>query len=445
MYALDLEVRNIKRLAHLQLSFGRDDGGPKMWTVLVGENGTCKTTILQAIAMAAVGAERSNQLADVPGLQDLRADIDQRSSITARFTLGKRRHDARDYPEAAQTAKPARPARPPIIHSELKLARDESTVTGFSAYGHHPRPGQFDLLRTVRARNTRDWFVAGYGVDRFLPRPMSVEKFDDPILARMGPLFGKNRLVGTGFADLLDDPLQFVKLLNEALVLSGLLPGVENLELRGRGGVSTSVKLLESHRFDFRFGDKWLRLPATWLSQGYQSTIAWIADILGHFLLERPGESDLSLEDFEGLVLVDELDLHLHPRWQSRLVASLKAVFPNVQFIATTHSPLVLTGLRAEEVIILRSGENGDIEALTVPDEPALLTGSELLYDFFDTGASQSPTNEKLQQYGFLVGNPYRSDEDDQRMEALRKELELAGINPGWTPVERLKRHASGS
>ncbi|MCU0697693.1 MAG: AAA family ATPase [Myxococcaceae bacterium] len=439
MYVLDLDVRRIKRLAHLELSFRQDDGSPRMWTVFVGENGTCKTTLLQAIGMAAVGAERSNQLADVPGLKDLRADLNERSSITAEFTLGSRGHGSREYPEHSKAA------RPPLIHSELNLARDESTVTGFSAYGHRPKPSQFDLLRTVRARNTPDWFVAGYGVDRFLPRPMSVEKFDDPILARMGPLFGKNRLVGTGFADLLDDPLHFVKLLNEALIRSTLLPGVANLELRGRGGVSSSSKLLESHRFDFKFGDSWLRLPATWLSQGYQSTIAWIADILGHFMLERPGETDLALEDLEGLVLIDELDLHLHPRWQSSLVASLKRVFPNVQFVATTHSPLVLTGLRADEVIILRSAENGDIHAMPAPDEPAQLTGSELLYDFFDAGASQSPANEKLQQYGFLVGNPYRSDEDEVQMEALRRELEQAGINPGWTPVERLKRHVSGS
>ncbi|HET7500861.1 MAG TPA: AAA family ATPase, partial [Kofleriaceae bacterium] len=59
----------------------------------------------------------------------------------------------------------------------------------------------------------------------------------------------------------------------------------------------------------------------------------------------------------EGIVLVDELDLHLHPTWQTEIVAGLKATFPRMQFIVTTHSPLVLAGCRADEVWRLKQDE----------------------------------------------------------------------------------------
>ncbi|MEZ4435299.1 MAG: AAA family ATPase [bacterium] len=55
-------------------------------------------------------------------------------------------------------------------------------------------------------------------------------------------------------------------------------------------------------------------------------------------------KAPVACEDIHALVLIDELDLHLHPRWQSGFVTALKRVFPNVQFIATTHSPMVLPG-----------------------------------------------------------------------------------------------------
>ncbi len=61
--------------------------------------------------------------------------------------------------------------------------------------------------------------------------------------------------------------------------------------------------------------------------------------------------------DGEGIVLIDELELHLHPNWQLKIVKALKATFPKVQFIATTHSPLVLSGMRREDILVINQGE----------------------------------------------------------------------------------------
>ena len=88
--------------------------------------------------------------------------------------------------------------------------------------------------------------------------------------------------------------------------------------MRGRGGVKSAKQLVESHRFEFQSGSEHIRVPATWLSQGYQATISWVADLVGQMFWDADEEVDLS--EMEGLVLIDELDLHLHPLWQVGLV-----------------------------------------------------------------------------------------------------------------------------
>ncbi|HYO70352.1 MAG TPA: AAA family ATPase [Archangium sp.] len=85
----------------------------------------------------------------------------------------------------------------------------------------------------------------------------------------------------------------------------------------------------------------------------------------------------------EGLVLIDEIDLHLHPKWQLGLIPTLKRVFPKLQFIVTTHSPMLLPGLSREEVVILGTDTEGNVIAHESPESPSLLTGSEIYRTFF--------------------------------------------------------------
>jgi hypothetical protein len=137
-------------------------------------------------------------------------------------------------------------------------------------------------------------------------------------------------------------------------------------------------------------------------------------------------------------VPIDEIDLHLHPRWQARLVTALKAVFPKVQFVVTTHSPMVLPALTSEEVVLLDLDEQGNVTARTSDVSPMLLTGSELYRDFFGIDELEPKSiAEDHRRYAFLVGNPGRTDQEQEEMIALRKKLSGLGIDPGWEPVER--------
>src|SRR5687767_5370612 len=96
MYITRLHVKNMKLMRDLVLDFTHD-GKPRMWTALVAENGACKTTLLQAIALAASGSARANQLADVPSLPDLRRPAET-ARIIANFEFGNKLEKRRRFP-----------------------------------------------------------------------------------------------------------------------------------------------------------------------------------------------------------------------------------------------------------------------------------------------------------------------------------------------------------
>lgn len=142
--------------------------------------------------------------------------------------------------------------------------------------------------------------------------------------------------------------------------------------------------------------------------------------------------------EMEGLVLIDEIDLHLHPRWQVRLIPALKRVFPKLQFIATTHSPMVLPGLERDEVLVLRQDEHGDVVARNLDQAPALMTGSEIYETFFGLDRLYpDQLGEDMRRYGYIAGDPARTDDEERELHELRERLRRAHADPGWEPVAR--------
>ncbi len=93
-------------------------------------------------------------------------------------------------------------------------------------------------------------------------------------------------------------------------------------------------------------------LPASMLSDGEKSIISLIADIAYRMALLNPNLLDSVLET-PGIVLIDEIDMHLHPLWQKKIIGDLITIFPNVQFVVTTHSPSVLANVRKEHIRLL--------------------------------------------------------------------------------------------
>ncbi len=94
-------------------------------------------------------------------------------------------------------------------------------------------------------------------------------------------------------------------------------------------------------------------MPYGALSDGYRAFLAWAGDLL--FRLQGSTPSEVPMRIVSGVVLVDEVDLHLHPAWQRMVLHRLSAAFPRLQFIATTHSPLVLGSVRHHQVRLLKA------------------------------------------------------------------------------------------
>lgn len=94
------------------------------------------------------------------------------------------------------------------------------------------------------------------------------------------------------------------------------------------------------------------------LSDGYKSCVYVLLGIIKEVEYRFP---QMYAKDFDGIIMIDEIDIHLHPQWQAKLVKLLQQVFPKAQIIATTHSPSVLQNLKKEEIIPLYKDENDDI------------------------------------------------------------------------------------
>ena len=98
----------------------------------------------------------------------------------------------------------------------------------------------------------------------------------------------------------------------------------------------------------FPFGD---------LSDGQRGMVALFADIARRMCILNPHMGKNVLKKTSGVVIIDELDIHLHPAWQRIVVPALKAAFPKVQFIAASHSPQIIGGLKPEEIMLLSNGD----------------------------------------------------------------------------------------
>ena len=162
------------------------------------------------------------------------------------------------------------------------------------------------------------------------------------------------------------------------------------------------------------------------LSGGYRIVLVLAAD-----LARRMAQGNPHLDDplqSEAIVLIDEVDLHLHPSWQQRVLPDLMRTFPNAQFIVSTHSPQVLTTVMPEHIARLRRHGDGTVAAAT----PGPTYGAEAGYALaVEMGTKERPPAEHnefvalLEQYNHLVN--YGQGKSD---EALRLRRKLESISP---------------
>lgn len=117
---------------------------------------------------------------------------------------------------------------------------------------------------------------------------------------------------------------------------------------------------LDTHRLVLEFenadGDA-QKFAMDEMSDGYKNTLSMIGDIAYRMVVLNPILGDQVLEKTPGVVLIDEIDLHLHLQWQQTILSDLRAIFPEVQFIASSHAPAVINSVPREQIRILDHGE----------------------------------------------------------------------------------------
>ncbi|NJK32512.1 MAG: AAA family ATPase [Deltaproteobacteria bacterium] len=327
--------------------------------------------------------------------------------------------------------------QPQRLSSTLELGADQSLFRGRSWYGGiddtpSTRAGAAtNPLEDVRASNLPWWFVAGYGVDRRLT--IEAAKVVRPAEARLRSLFEPAPPTGLNFADQQSYTREFTsafnKLLRKVIIAQAhTVPQITGLELRGAGGVSLR-DLAEKDKFEFEIASQTYKMPATYLSHGYQSTLAWIADLIGQFLLDFAGKGITEPRNLSGLVLIDELDLFLHPDWQTDFIEALAHTFPNLQFVATTHSPLLISKLAPQQIVLLDWDAAGNIVAKPFAGDPRLMTATDLYRNLFGVG-DPPPTDlaRQLSRYKYLGADPERDAEEEKELQRLKKDLQNAGV-----------------
>lgn len=157
------------------------------------------------------------------------------------------------------------------------------------------------------------------------------------------------------------------------------------------------------------------------LSEGYKIVIAMVADLAARMAEANP-DMDNPLNS-TGIVLIDEVDLHLHPRWQRDILSQLTTVFPNIQFVVSTHSPVIVVGA-AEIAQVINLNKINEDENLVYDHTHISNVGQVLLSDLFGLSYLYSPEwDDKIEERNSLLSKQELTEDEKKRLAELDEEM----------------------
>jgi len=378
-----VRIPNVKAIRDFELDLARLQGGRTPWVMLLGENGTGKSTILRAIALTLAGANSFARLGATAG-------VHPRDFIRYRCKTGWVSVKISGF----------------VGPHRLTFHRDRAEFT--SPTGERGTV-QFRGAAPVVAGEGLDpqMILLGYGAIRLLPRqaPGADRPSGGRSFSRVDNLF--DPFVPLHDAESWLAGLDAIRFDSAALVLKDLLQlGADAALTVGRDGV-----------FVVEHGAK---VPLRQVSDGYQTVVATACDILEVAARIWPNSVDA-----EGIVLLDEIGAHLHPSWKMRIVSSMRRAVPGIQFLTSTHDPLCLRGLGAGEVVVLQRDENYHVRDLQGLPSPGDFRIDQLLTsDFFGLNSTADPETERVfDEYYALLALPDPTQPQAQRIEALKADL----------------------
>lgn len=176
--------------------------------------------------------------------------------------------------------------------------------------------------------------------------------------------------------------------------------------------------------------------PIAYTSDGITNIVGLVADLAHRCVRLNPQFGAEAAQKTPGIVLIDEVDMHLHPEWQQTILGSLREAFPFVQFIVTTHSPQVLSTVRRENIRVLSERADGEFVAAIPLTNTYGEPSNDVMQGVMEVDP-QPPVPEKaaLQRLTELVDQGhYRSPEAEKLMQSLEVAL---GIHPQLARLHR--------
>ena len=178
-------------------------------------------------------------------------------------------------------------------------------------------------------------------------------------------------------------------------------------------------------------------MPLNILSQGTQSIVQWLSHLIIGYAAYYDFPADL--EDKPGVLIVDEIDAHLHPSWQRRIIPALTEHFPSLQIFCSTHSPLMLAGLKAGQVQLLQRDEDNRVTVSRNEEDIVGWSADEILRGPLGVrDPTDQGTVDQLERLRELRRKRHLSSEESEELESLRKVVSEDLLNgPAAAQVDR--------
>lgn len=415
-YFLSLHLENVRSFGDKQeIRFYQKDEKPSQWTIILGNNGVGKTTILKSLVSLAPGEEGGgNNALTRPAM-----------AKNWRYEWALMRH---------QGEEPAKLSCDLYYGSSItdtkkgSIKRDFGVTVNFSK-GWHGNANDIEST-TGSAKDLGGLQCYGYGAGRSLGRSSINANYD---LGPAASLFDERAellnpeewFLQIDYSYQLHRSNENLKLYREQVrkALLEVLPEVEDMR------VTETTRFKQGLEFRTPYG--WVRLSE--MSLGYQTLIAWLVDFASR-LFDRYPDSKNPLAE-PAVVLVDEIDLHLHPEWQRKLVGFLSETFPKTQFIVTAHSPLVVQAAGDANVVLLQREGNQVVVKNDVESVKNWRVDQILTSELFGLETARSLETEKLlKKRTAILSKKQLNAEDKKKLESLNERM---GILPvGETPDE---------